>query len=264
MKKLYAFLPLLALPIIMILLSNSTGSPGGYTGSTGDNGLNCTGCHIGTAQVASGWITTNVPVIGYSGGETYTITLTGSHNGSSKFGFELTAEDDFGTKVGTFIITNTSQTKLANSNKSVTHTFAGTSATGGSKTWSADWTAPSGSTGTITFYAAVNATNSNGGTSGDVVYRTSVAINPDVTGVEEYSQGFSFYPNPTTGLVNFDAANLEANTELSVYNNSGQLVHRFVPGHSISQVDLSHLSAGIYFIKVSSNDRSEMKKLVIR
>jgi len=264
MKKLYIFLPLLALPIIMILLSNSSGSPGGMSGSAGDNGMNCTGCHAGSAQTASGWITTSVTGSGYIGGQTYNISLVGSHAGSSKFGFELTAEDATGAKAGTFIITNSTETKLVNANKAVTQTFAGTSGTGGSKTWSADWTAPPGSTGTITFYAAVNATNGDGGTGGDVVYLTNLAINPDVTNVEEYTRSISFYPNPTSGLVNFDATNLKANTEITVSNMNGQQVHSFAAESGITRVDLSHLSAGVYFVKITTDENAEIRKLIIR
>jgi len=264
MKKLYAFLPLLALPVIMILLANGSGSPGGFAGSPGDNAMSCTGCHAGTAQTASGWITTSVTGSGYIGGQTYTISLMGSHAGSSKFGFELTAEDATGVKVGTFIITNSAETKLVNSNKSVTHTFAGTSGPGGSKSWSADWTAPPGSTGTITFYASVNATNSDGGTNGDVVYLTNLAINPDVTNVEEFSRGINFYPNPTNGLVNFNASGLTTTTDITISNMNGQQVHHLAAGSGITQVDLSHLSAGVYFVQIATDENVQVKKLIIR
>ncbi|MBE0639928.1 MAG: T9SS type A sorting domain-containing protein [Bacteroidales bacterium] len=263
MKKLYVFLPLLALPVLFILLANGSGSPGGRTGSIGDNGQNCTGCHTGTPQNASGWITTNVTGAGYIGGQTYTISLTGSHAGSNKFGFELTAEDLSGNKVGTFIITNSSQTKLANQNKAVTHTSAGTAGSGGSKSWSVDWTAPQGSTGAIKFYASVNATNSNGNTSGDVVYLTNLTINPDVTGVDEISERFSFYPNPTNGLVNFNLNDTEISGEISVYSVNGQQVYNFKPTDGLNQVDFSNLSKGVYLVKFHGDDRAEMKKLII-
>lgn len=263
MKKLYAFLPLLVLPILFILLANGTGSPGGMTGSPGDSGQNCTGCHIGTAQTASGWITTNIGGAGYEGGQTYTINLTGSHAGSNKFGFELTAEDSNGNKVGAFIITNSTQTKLVNTNKSATHTFAGTTGSGGSKTWSVDWTAPQGSAGPVKFYASVNATNSNGGTSGDVIYLTNITVNPDVTGVEELSEGLKFYPNPTNGVVYFDISNSELKNGITFTNVNGQQVYSFMPASGLNQVDLSNLSKGVYFVNVSGDDRAEMKKLII-
>jgi len=83
-----------------------TGSPGGKTGSQGDGSANCTECHSGVAQQASGWITSTIPVSGYMPGQTYTITATGTHAGVAKFGFEVTAEDASAAKKGTIIVTD--------------------------------------------------------------------------------------------------------------------------------------------------------------
>lgn len=263
MKKLYAFLPLLALPVMFIFLANSSGSPGGRTGSPGDNGNNCTGCHSGTPQTAAGWITSDVPGGGYVGGDTYVLNLNGTHTGAGKFGFELTAEDEQGNKVGEFIITNSTETKLVNNNQSVTHTSAGTTPSGNSKAWEFQYTAPPGNTGNITFYATVNAANGDGGTGGDVIYLTLNEISPDVTSVAELEDKLHFYPNPSDGVVNFDPDGALAGTEAFVYNVNGQQVHKFVLGHEILQVNLSHLSKGIYFVKLN-DDQAEMQKLVIR
>lgn len=264
MKRLYAYLSLLALPLVFVLISSSSGSPGGYSGSAGDSGLNCTGCHIGTAQNVSGWITSDIPSGGYAGGQTYTITVNGTHAGSNKFGFELTAEDLNGNKVGTFIITNTQQTKLVNQNKSVTHTSQGTAGSGGSKSWSVNWTAPAGGTGQIRFNAAVNATNSNGSTSGDVVYLTNIIVNPDVTGVEELAQNFAIYPNPSTGMLNFDASQADKSQEVNLYNLNGQEVFHFTLMNSLNTIDLTHLPKGIYFVRSSADQFAGATKLVIR
>jgi len=176
MNKMTKFLPLLLLPLAMIMLAFSNGSPGGRTGSPGDSGQNCTGCHSGSPQSASNWITTNIPPSGYVPGQTYTITATGTHSGVVRFGFELTAENSAGAKVGTFIITNATQTKLVNQNKAVTHLSGGTTPSGNTKTWSMNWTAPAQGTGPITFYAALNAANGNGNNSGDVIYLTSTTV----------------------------------------------------------------------------------------
>jgi len=167
----------------------SSGSPGGKTGSPGD-GANCTQCHTGTPQSASGWITTNIPAMGYTPGQTYTITVTGTHSGVGKFGFETTAESSGGSKKGTFIITDAVQTQLTNSNHAVTHTSAGTTPSGNSKTWTFDWTAPAAGTGNITFYAAFNAANGNGNNQGDVIYLTSTSVSEEV--VPETSLTISF------------------------------------------------------------------------
>ncbi|MBE0637838.1 MAG: T9SS type A sorting domain-containing protein [Bacteroidales bacterium] len=184
MKTIYKFLPLLILPLVLIVMANNNGSPGGRTGSVGDNGQNCTGCHAGTPQNATNWITTNIPPSGYVPGQTYTITATGTHTGVVKFGFELTAENSSGAKVGTLIITNATQTKLVNQNKAVTHLAAGTTPSGNTKTWSMGWTAPGSGTGPVIFSAAFNAANGNGGNSGDVIYLTSTTVQEQTSGVE--------------------------------------------------------------------------------
>jgi len=204
MKKLYNYLPLLAVPFVFIFMGYNSGSPGGRTGSPGDNGNNCTACHSGTPQNASNWISTDIPGNGYVGGETYMVSATGTHAGVSKFGFELTAEDQNGNKVGTIQVTNSTESQLANNGKSITHTAQGNTPSGDSKTWDFEWTAPEDVPGDITFYAAFNAANGNGGTSGDVVYLTSSTYGPDVTGIADVAIANRFYPNPSTGIVNFE------------------------------------------------------------
>ncbi len=190
MKKIiYSILSILFVPTILMLYSYNSGSPGGKTGSTGDGGSTCTQCHAGTANTQSGWITTNIPFTGYTGGETYTITVTGTHSGVVKMGFELTAETLSGTKKGTWIITDAGRTKLANANASVTHTAGGTSLSGNTSTWSANWTAPTSGTGSIKFNTAVNAANGNGTTSGDQIYTSvktvgeAAVLNPEIVSV---------------------------------------------------------------------------------
>lgn len=173
MKLRYFFLPIALLPVILMLSAYSGGSPGAKTGSPLD-GNKCTQCHSGTANTATGWITTNIPEEGYTAGETYTITVTGTHTGVVKFGFELTSEAS--EKVGTWVITDDTQTQLANSSQSVTHKSTGNTPSGDSKTWSVDWTAPSDVGEDVVFYAAFNAANGNGNNSGDQIYTTSLTV----------------------------------------------------------------------------------------
>lgn len=181
--------------ILIFLTANvlyHSGSPGGKTGSPGDGDATCTQCHTGTANTVTGWITSNIPGSGYIAGQTYTITASGTHSGVVYFGFELTAENTSNQKTGTFIITDPSQTKLVNNGKAVTHTQNGTNPSGNSKSWSMNWTAPGAGTGNVTFYAAFNAANGNGGTSGDVIYKSSLAVS------EGSVLDADFVGNPTT------------------------------------------------------------------
>ena len=189
MKKFYKVLSVLAIPAFLLLYSYTGGSPGGKTGSPGDGGATCTQCHAGTAQPQGGLISTTVPFSGYEPGETYTVTVSANMSGISKYGFELTAESNGGVKQGTFSVTDPARVKKVNGGKAVTHTSGGTVASGGSISWSVDWTAPAAGTGQVTFYTAVNATNSNGSTSGDQIYTGSRMVsehvaNPQITEVE--------------------------------------------------------------------------------
>ncbi len=210
MKKLYTIFLVLSTPVILLLMANSTGSPGGRTGSPGDNGNTCTGCHTGTASTISGWITTNVPPQGYTPGQTYTITATGTHSGVVKFGFELTVENSLGVKAGTLQLAEPTRTKFINNNKAVTHTAAGNVPTGNTNTWTVNWVAPAGVSGNVGIYAAFNAANGNGNTGGDVIYKSStfiseftpppvlVSISPD-----QAEQGDAFQATITGSNTNF-------------------------------------------------------------
>jgi hypothetical protein len=263
MRKFSLFLTIIALPILVILTAYKSGSPGGYSSSPGDSGSSCTSCHSGTSQSVSGWISTNIPVTGYTAGEIYNITITATNASAARFGFELTAEDANNKKNATFTITNTSETKLTNANRAVTHTTAGTTPSGNTKSWNFEWTAPQESTGVITFYASVNAANGNGNTSGDLIYKTSTVIAPNSTFVSEHYNSFKFYPNPSAGLVNFEAKINSASTDLLIFNTKGQLVEHKNISNGIFQINLSYLPNGVYYLKLSDGVKKEFQKLVL-
>jgi len=262
MKRLYNFLPLLALPIAFIFMGYGSGSPGGKTGSIGDNGANCTDCHSGTPQNATQWIMSNISDLGYQAGQTYTFTAMVEHTGSSKFGFEVTAEDENGNKVGGILITDAARTQYRNNDKSVSHTSAGNAGSNNMNEWTFDWTAPSGTVGEVTFYGAFNATNSSGSTSGDVIYLSTYTVGPDVTGVDELANDFRFYPNPSNGVLNIENPAFDKNSSVMVFNNSGQLVEEFNMNGEFASLNLSHLTKGVYFVKLDAQS-AKMQKLVI-
>lgn len=177
MKPVYKIPFVFLIPVVILLYANSSGSPGGRTGSPGDNNATCVECHTGTANAISGWITSDIPEEGYTPGQTYQITATGTHSGVARFGFELTAENTSGDKVGAFTITDAARTKLVNANQAVTHTFNGITPTGNTNSWSMNWTAPATDIGQVRFYAAFNAANGDGGTGGDVIYVSNLFVN---------------------------------------------------------------------------------------
>lgn len=133
-----------------IIVSLSTGSPGGKTGSPSDN-TDCTQCHtvLSTTSALTS-ITSNIPSSGYVPGNTYTITAN-INALSTLNGFEITCEENnTNLKTGTFFITNPNETKLVNNGTAVTHTAGGNNL----HTWSFDWEAPVVGTGDVNFYGA--------------------------------------------------------------------------------------------------------------
>mgnify|MGYP000442242511 CR=1 FL=1 len=75
-------------------------------------------------------------------------------------------------------------------------------------------------------------------------------------------EGFSMYPNPTNkGYVNISSRS-SSKMEVSVYDILGkQVVNETVAN---KKLDVSNLNAGVYIMKVSQNEASITKKLVIQ
>ena len=91
MKKIYPIFILL-IPAMLLFVAFTQGPPAGYTGSPLD-GIDCTDCHMpGPATVVNNWITTNIPVDGYTPGTKYTVTLTAHDIAVEQMGFQITSE----------------------------------------------------------------------------------------------------------------------------------------------------------------------------
>ncbi|MBK5285973.1 MAG: T9SS type A sorting domain-containing protein [Bacteroidia bacterium] len=157
--------------------SHASGAPEGMTGSPGDGWSTCTNCHPGpTAESQSGWITSNIPSAGYLPGATYTITATATRANHTIFGFEVSPQDISGNVLGTLIVTNSAQTQFVGFNNYITHTSGGINGSGGSKSWTFDWTAPVSGTGDVTFYGAFNVANGNNNHIGDTIYTSTLLV----------------------------------------------------------------------------------------
>jgi uncharacterized protein (TIGR03437 family) len=162
--------------------ANSGGAPTRTTGAPGEQ--NCTQCHGGAAVNSGGGTLaiTGVPT-NYSPNQEATITVTLTQAGRNTFGFQLTAIDDQGRKAGDITATDNNRTFATTGNvqgnlrQYITHSGGGTNPGG----WSFTWKAPAQAVGRITFYAAGNAANGNGGTGGDLIYTTSMSTQPGVT-----------------------------------------------------------------------------------
>ena len=251
--------------------SRPEGAPVQASGAPADNNRTCatSGCHSGSASDRDGLITSNVPSTGYIPGETYTMTVSITEAGISKWGFQATAQNSAGDLQGTYTLTNAAQTRLAagtNGAKYVTHTTAGNSGSTGSKTWSFDWTAPAAGTGTVNFYTAAMASNNNGGTAGDLVYKDQLVLEEDLTtsaASTNAALSFNVFPNPTAGqeIVITTSKSSQA-SRLVIYNALGGIVksENFAAGQH--KVDVSKIPAGLYFIWLDQAGEKSMKRFI--
>lgn len=263
MKKLYKYLIVFIVPF-MLFFSWPSGSPGGLTGSPGDGGETCTNCHDSfEVESQSNWITSNIPAEGYTPGETYVITATGTHAGVVNFGFELTAEDNAGTKTGTFSVTDETRTKFANNNLAITHTANGITPTDNSNTWSMDWTAPSEDTGEVMFYAAFNAGNGTGGTSGDQIYTSVLNAKQSTVGIGDdlFAEEIKLYPNPATNYFNID---IPEGSEIRIFDVLGHQVFKNEKANYQERIDISGFEAGFYFVQVLNDGNTASMRMMKR
>jgi hypothetical protein len=178
-----------SLSIILLLsilgddaLATSTGPPDAHTGAPlagGGSELECTECHNSfPVDSGPGVFSIEAPVA-YKPGLTYEIRVLLSQTGRVRWGFELTAIDDSLIGAGEFLAGSDgfSQVSQAGTREYVKQTSAGTAdGQPDGQEWVFSWTAPATEIGPITLHAAGVAANSTGGSSGDDVYTTFVAV----------------------------------------------------------------------------------------
>lgn len=263
MKNFYA-LSLIAVSIVTYFaltsgIERSTGSPGGKSGSPGDNGSTCTQCHNGTPSQVDDWITSDIPNNGFIPGETYTITAELSDGEAEKMGFELTAEDNQGSKMGTFIITDATETQYTNNDDAVTHTIDGIDPSGGTKSWSAEWTAPENPASEVTFYAAFNAANGDGGTSGDNIYTSDLTADINSVGIAENTSISRMYPNPAKDFIKVEFIQSEPR-KIDIINLQGAVVKSLATDRKELKIFVEGLNKGVYFLKEGD---SSLKRFLV-
>ena len=264
MKKFYPFASILLLVATMAMtafsfrggddlqnIMSASGAPAGYSGDPAGGSKDCTNCHAGTAQQQAGWITSNVPETGYVAGTTYTIISTASGAGITKFGFQVSAQNSGGSFLGTLVNTS-AETKLVSGTNYVTHTSAGNTGNE-SKTWTFDWTAPAAGSGEVIFYGAFNLANNNGGSSGDAIILSTLAISEDAsTGSYGHVTGkpFTVYPNPARDYLMIDAAAEWDGLQFLIYDKSGRQVLSGSLSDYSTTIPLGPLEAGMYHLQI--------------
>lgn len=72
------------------------------------------------------------------------------------------------------------------------------------------------------------------------------------------------YPNPSIGNLRLKHDSVYNNVRVSVYNESGSLVKAFHNFDINSEINISDLSDGLYFVKISAGQKSVTKKIILQ
>ena len=271
MKKSIYILSAIAICLLLApnVFSKLNGSPGAKTDSPMD-GNNCTACHSGTVNSGNGLLSvaTDIPVQGYTSGQTYSIAVQLTQNTINRFGFEITCEEgNFGSnKTGSFGISDPTTTKFTNNNAAVTHTQSGISGSG-SKTWNMNWTAPTSSvSGGVVFYVSALFANGNGNNSGDEVYTTSRSFSEATSSINinENENSITTFVNPLSKDIMINAEESIRISNLKVNDISSKLVYSKKEVLLPTTINVDFLDPGIYIITMNTvNGEKITKKLLL-
>jgi len=174
-----------ALCLISYLSMTNPGGPGAsYTNAPNEN--NCTSCHSGSLITSgSNWnnitMTSNFTGGGYIPDSTYTIKVSFSQSGISKWGFQATFLDAGNKMAGT--LTGSGRVSIVRSS-SLSRDYVGQNSTGTSSTgtnstdWTFTWKAPKVNSGNIRVFMSVMAADGGNSNSNDIVYAKVFTISP--------------------------------------------------------------------------------------
>ena len=87
------------------------------------------------------------------------------------------------------------------------------------------------------------------------------------TGIDEITNGlnFSIYPNPTKGTFKINLPeNSTNNIDVDVIDVTGRVIYSTATGSNDMIVDLDNQLSGIYFVKVSSEGKTNTRRLIIQ
>ena len=91
----------------------------------------------------------------------------------------------------------------------------------------------------------------------------SIVIDDCTSGIKELEANtFNMYPNPSSSLVTIDGLTSGQSKEIIIENLEGKVMERKITVSTTEQVDISHLSSGIYLVKVMSQEGTSIQRLV--
>lgn len=89
----------------------------------------------------------------------------------------------------------------------------------------------------------------------------SVTYTVTPVGIHDMQQQVSIYPNPTSGDVTLDLSGLNAKT-VELFSMNGQLLNAVVPTDETMTLSLNQYAAGIYFVRIHTDNSITTQKIV--
>lgn len=245
-----------------IVRASVAGPTASHTNAPGE--ANCTTCHAdfplnngaGNIQIAG------VPA-NYLPNQQIPITFTVNESNAVIFGFQMTAIDGLGKKVGDFSFPSQMPEQLqlvyghvgGNLREYIQHTSNGVIPTVfGTKSWTYTWKAPAIRAGKVSFYATGNGANSDGDTSGDFIYATS---KPTLSGSAianfdgDFKSDISVF-RPSTGVW-YSLNSIDGNFQAVQFGLSGdKVVAGDYDGDGKSDFAVWRPSNGVWYVLKSS------------
>jgi hypothetical protein len=104
---------------------------------------------------------------------------------------------------------------------------------------------------------------------GNNLYLDNIVVS-NTTGNEDVVPAFgsfTLYPNPGNGLFTLAASGIEGNILLEVVNAQGQLVYTdHISNHDdlmLRALDISSVPRGVYFVRMTSEEKVQVRKVII-
>jgi hypothetical protein len=256
-----------------LALTYSTGAPSGFSGPE----QNCSACHNDfPVDSGSGSVTITAPPV-FTPGVPVLISVSVANttppDSVNRQGFELSTRDAAmtSTRVGTYVVDGITVQNAQGSPDFVTHT--GTSNMG--TVWTFEWLPPAvGSPPQVTMYAAGNAANGNGDSTGDYIYTTSVTLDRTTSAGEDGPDAAGLLlgpvsPNPVRGdaVVSITLARTLP-VQAYLVDAAGRVVRTVLDaelagGESFVRVNTRGLAAGAYVLRVVADGRQATRRLTV-
>ncbi|MBN2521259.1 MAG: T9SS type A sorting domain-containing protein [Bacteroidales bacterium] len=85
----------------------------------------------------------------------------------------------------------------------------------------------------------------------------------DATSEISISENISIYPNPNNGILNISISD-NKEISLSIFDITGKAVSNYFMTEKNNEIDLTDLPSGIYLLKISDDDYTETRKIILK